>query len=292
MKSRDSRSRLAGRQRPASIPRMDSLPSPARRWLVLAAALGTCGAGAPARFQVAAACTPLLSPASRACRTKAAGSLPVRRPRAAGGQHRQLLRLHPQYKSLEALYARYRERAAHWCWAPSTTSGQQEPGTGKEIAEFCETPSASSSRCSPSRASRPRPAPTPTRCSPSSRAAPGQWPRWNFHKYLVARDGSTAVKLRQQGRSAGPRVRHTARALLAAPAWEPSRSVAKRGTRRPQARQKERFVLRAFQPGWTAISGRFSSSSLLLPLRPGAPALFFAPAGCAEPQRSQPLRRK
>ena len=42
----------------------------------------------------------------------------------------------PQYKSLEALHARYAERGLAVLGFPSNDFGQQEPGSGKEIAEF------------------------------------------------------------------------------------------------------------------------------------------------------------
>src|SRR3990167_5463873 len=43
-----------------------------------------------------------------------------------------------QYKSLEALDATYRSRGLVVLGFPSNDFGQQEPGSGKEIAEFCE----------------------------------------------------------------------------------------------------------------------------------------------------------
>lgn len=99
----------------------------------------------------------------------------------------------PQYKSLEALYARYRERGLVVLGFPSNDFGQQEPGTGKEIAEFCENtfgvkfPMFTKSRVTASAGD----AANPLFAELARRT--GDWPRWNFHKYLVARDGSTAV---------------------------------------------------------------------------------------------------
>ena len=172
---------------------MDSLLSPARRRLVLAAALGTCGAGA-ARRASAAACTPLLS--------RSFARLQDEKPQDlcqyAG---RVLLVVNtasycgftPQYKSLEALYARYRERGLVVLGFPTNDFGQQEPGTGKEIAEFCENtfgvkfPMFTKSRVTAAAGD----AANPLFAELARRT--GQWPKWNFHKYLVARDGSTAV---------------------------------------------------------------------------------------------------
>lgn len=95
----------------------------------------------------------------------------------------------PQYKSLETLHARYRERGLVVLGFPSNDFGQQEPGSGKEIAEFCENtfgvkfPMFAKSRVAASAGA----AANPLFAELARRT--GQWPRWNFHKYLVARDG-------------------------------------------------------------------------------------------------------
>lgn len=104
----------------------------------------------------------------------------------------------PQYKSLEALYARYRERGLVVLGFPTNDFGQQEPGTGKEIAEFCENtfgvkfPMFTKSRVTAAAGD----AANPLFAELARRT--GQWPKWNFHKYLVARDGSTAVSFASQ----------------------------------------------------------------------------------------------
>lgn len=94
----------------------------------------------------------------------------------------------PQYKSLETLHSRYRERGLVVLGFPSNDFGQQEPGSGKEIAEFCENtfgvrfPMFAKSRVAASAGA----AANPLFADLARRT--GQWPRWNFHKYLVARD--------------------------------------------------------------------------------------------------------
>src|SRR5690349_19710015 len=45
----------------------------------------------------------------------------------------------PQYRELEALWQRYRERGLVVLGAPSNDFGQQEPGTAAEIRQFCDT---------------------------------------------------------------------------------------------------------------------------------------------------------
>ena len=165
---------------------MDSLLSPARRRLVLAAALGTCGAGA-ARRASAAACTPLLS--------RSFARLQDEKPQDlcqyAG---RVLLVVNtasycgftPQYKSLEALYARYRERGLVVLGFPTNDFGQQEPGSNREIAEFCEnTFSVKFPMFAKSRVAGAGANPVFATLARTAGVAPG----WNFHKYLIGRDG-------------------------------------------------------------------------------------------------------
>src|SRR5664279_4483872 len=44
-----------------------------------------------------------------------------------------------QYEGLEALYRKYKDRGLVVLGFPSNDYGSQEPGTNKEIAEFCRT---------------------------------------------------------------------------------------------------------------------------------------------------------
>lgn len=93
-----------------------------------------------------------------------------------------------QYKSLETLQQRYAQRGLVVLGFPSNDFSQ-EPGSNKEVAEFCENtfnvkfPMFAKSS---TRADRPDSNPLIVELSKRS----GQAPRWNFHKYLVSRDGS------------------------------------------------------------------------------------------------------
>ena len=92
-----------------------------------------------------------------------------------------------QYEGLEALYRRYKSRGLVVVGFPSNDFGAQEPGTNQEIAEFCrltygvqfpmfEKSSVTSLKTNPLYA--------------TLLARTGQSPQWNFHKYLVDRDGN------------------------------------------------------------------------------------------------------
>ena len=44
----------------------------------------------------------------------------------------------PQYKGLEALYEKYKDKGLDVLGFPCNQFGEQEPGSAKEIADFCE----------------------------------------------------------------------------------------------------------------------------------------------------------
>jgi len=96
----------------------------------------------------------------------------------------------PQYKGLQALNDKYKARGLVVLGFPSNDFGQQEPGSAKEIAEFCDRTYA---------VKFPLFGKTAVKDAGGSAVfdalaqATGQRPKWNFHKYLIARDGRTAV---------------------------------------------------------------------------------------------------
>lgn len=95
-----------------------------------------------------------------------------------------------QYKGLEALQARYGARGLVVLGFPSNDFGKQEPGSNKEIADFCEsTFGVRFPMFAKSRVSGPAGGLNPLYADLRERS--GQAPKWNFHKYLIARDGQT-----------------------------------------------------------------------------------------------------
>jgi glutathione peroxidase len=89
----------------------------------------------------------------------------------------------PQYEGLEALHRKYRGKGLVVLGFPTNDFGGQEPGTNKEIAEFCVNQYA---------IDFPVFAKTTLKSNPffaDLAKAAGQAPRWNFHKYLVDREG-------------------------------------------------------------------------------------------------------
>lgn len=93
-----------------------------------------------------------------------------------------------QYEGLEALHARYAARGLVILGFPSNDFGQQEPGSAKEIAELCFNTFG---------VKFPMFAKTVVKGAGRNAlytqlaTATREVPQWNFHKYLVARDGQT-----------------------------------------------------------------------------------------------------
>ena len=91
-----------------------------------------------------------------------------------------------QYEGLEALYAKYRDRGLVVLGFPSNDFGGQEPGTETQIRDFCRLTYS---------IKFPMFAKTQVRkgkADPLFQAlaeAAGRYPKWNFHKYLIGRDG-------------------------------------------------------------------------------------------------------
>jgi glutathione peroxidase len=96
----------------------------------------------------------------------------------------------PQYTGLEALYEKYRERGLVVAGFPSNDFGAQEPGTEKVIKDFCELtygvrfPMYEKTRVTKNYAD--------PLYQALAKAANGEYPRWNFHKYLIDRNGRLA----------------------------------------------------------------------------------------------------
>jgi len=90
----------------------------------------------------------------------------------------------PQYEGLEKLYGKYKERGLVVLGFPMNDFGGQEPGSNKQIAEFCVNQYA---------IDFPMFAKTELKKNPLYAdlvKATGAAPRWNFHKYLVDRSGT------------------------------------------------------------------------------------------------------
>jgi glutathione peroxidase len=91
-----------------------------------------------------------------------------------------------QYEGLEALYRKYKDRGLVVLGFPSNDYGAQEPGTNKEIAEFCRTTYGVEFPMF-EKAADVKVVANPLYVELVAKT--GQAPKWNFHKYLVDRNG-------------------------------------------------------------------------------------------------------
>lgn len=94
----------------------------------------------------------------------------------------------PQYKGLEALYEKYKDKGLVIIGVPSNDFGAQEPGSATEIKKFCELnygvtfPMTSKQVVSGDGAD-------PFYKWVYSVLGFGSAPKWNFHKYLINAQG-------------------------------------------------------------------------------------------------------
>lgn len=90
-----------------------------------------------------------------------------------------------QYKGLEKIYKKYKNQGFVVLGFPSNDFGNQEPGSNKDIADFCENtygvkfPMFAKSKVKGANANS----------LFKNLAKKSQEPKWNFHKYLISRDG-------------------------------------------------------------------------------------------------------
>ena len=92
-----------------------------------------------------------------------------------------------QYEGLEKIYAKYKDKGFVVLGFPSNDFGQQEPGSNKEIADFCKNtydvkfPMFAKSSVSGN---------NPNPFFKMLIAKTGTTPKWNFYKYLIDRKGN------------------------------------------------------------------------------------------------------
>jgi glutathione peroxidase len=97
----------------------------------------------------------------------------------------------PQYADLEAIWRRYSDRGLIVIGVPSNDFGQQEPGTGGEIKQFCESRYAIDFPLT-EKQDVIGPNAHPFFRWIADELGEAGTPRWNFHKYLVGPDGLLA----------------------------------------------------------------------------------------------------
>jgi len=109
-----------------------------------------------------------------------------------------------QYRDLEALYEAKVGKGLVVLGVPCNDFGQQEPGAAREIREFCDAsyhvtfPMAAKAEIVP-----------PARRHPfyqwvAEELGDSALPRWNFHKYLIGKDGALLGAFPSKAAPLGP----------------------------------------------------------------------------------------
>lgn len=119
----------------------------------------------------------------------------------------------PQYEGLEGLYRRYRDKGFAVLGFPANDFGGQEPGSNKQIAQFCRVnygvtfPMFAKTSVVGAKANS---------LYRELAARTGKPPRWNFHKYLLDRAGRPVAAFESAVEPVDPRVTSQIEKLLAA----------------------------------------------------------------------------
>jgi glutathione peroxidase len=94
-----------------------------------------------------------------------------------------------QYSALQRVWDRYREAGLIVLGVPSNDFGGQEPGSSEQIKSFCEA-NFDVDFPMTEKVSVRGPTSHPLFAWLREQLGDGAGPRWNFHKYLVGRDGN------------------------------------------------------------------------------------------------------
>ena len=109
-----------------------------------------------------------------------------------------------QYRELEALYEAKAGKGLVVIGVPCNDFGQQEPGGESEIREFCDTsyhvtfPMTSKVEIVPAGRRH------PFYAWIAEQLGEGALPRWNFHKYLIGKDGALVEAFPSKAAPLGP----------------------------------------------------------------------------------------
>lgn len=122
----------------------------------------------------------------------------------------------PQYEALQKVHETYRANGFTVLGVPSGDFKGQEYGSNKEIAQFCESkfgirfPMAEKSSVVGANAA-------PFYRWAAAELGPDNVPKWNFHKYLVGRDGKLIAAFPSKVKPDDPQVMAAIEKALAAP---------------------------------------------------------------------------
>jgi len=116
-----------------------------------------------------------------------------------------------QYDGLEAIYRKYKDKGLVVIGFPSNDFGGQEPGSEKQIQDFCrltygvEFPMFEKTRVRKENAD-------PIYKTLAKIA--GEYPQWNFHKYILNREGKLVASFNSKVEPQGEKMIRTIEGLL------------------------------------------------------------------------------
>ena len=120
----------------------------------------------------------------------------------------------PQYEALEAMHAKYKARGFAVLGFPSNDFMGQEPGSEKQIQEFCKLTYGVKFPMFEKVHVKGRDA---TPFYNQLAGATGEAPGWNFHKYLIDRNGKVVASFGSRTKPTDPAFVAKVESLLAAP---------------------------------------------------------------------------
>ena len=123
----------------------------------------------------------------------------------------------PQYEALEAMHAKYKDRGFAVLGFPSNDFLGQEPGNEKQIQDFCTLTYGVKFPMFEKVHVRGNAA---TPFYKDLKLATGDAPAWNFHKYLIDRDGNVVASFGSRTKPDNPALVAKIESLLAAPSPE------------------------------------------------------------------------
>lgn len=119
----------------------------------------------------------------------------------------------PQYDDLEKLWQAHKDKGLVVLGVPCNQFGAQEPGTEAEIGAFCRKNYGVTFPLTAKNDVKGKAA-HPFYQWASKEAGADGLPKWNFHKYLIARDGSFAGWFSSATKPTGPNIRKALEKVL------------------------------------------------------------------------------
>jgi len=124
--------------------------------------------------------------------------------------------LTPQYKALEAVHQKYKEKGFSVLGFPCNQFNGQEPGTNEEIKQFCSTQfHVSFPLFDKINVNGPKRHPLYVALAGKESPFPGDI-KWNFGKFLIGRDGQILKRFEPRTTPDAPEVLQAIEAALAA----------------------------------------------------------------------------